>query len=68
MAQWFEGFDGQVVLEDDYVWIMREGIPGALLEEAPAQPLRAMRTAVTGTEFRSATDSSCGKQLGDRPT
>ncbi|MGC5163013.1 hypothetical protein ACLQ3J_09850 [Rhodococcus sp. DT1] len=60
MAQWFEGFDGQVVLEDDYVWIMREGIPGALLEGASAQPLRAMRTAVTGTEFRSATDSNFG--------
>lgn len=60
MAQWFEGFDGQVVLEDDYVWIMREGIPGALLEEASAQPLRAMRTAVTGTEFRPATDSNFG--------
>ena len=60
MAQWFEGFDGQVVLKDDYVWIMREGIPGALLVDASAQPLRAMRTAVTGTEFRSATDSNFG--------
>ncbi|AWG98503.1 hypothetical protein [Rhodococcus ruber] len=60
MAQWFEGFDGQVVLEDDYVWIVREGIYSDLIAEVSAQPLRAMRTDVTGTEFRSATDTNFG--------
>ncbi|MGV9747281.1 hypothetical protein ACWDTG_20555 [Rhodococcus zopfii] len=60
MAQWFEGFDGQVVLEDDYVWIVREGIPDVLVSGAPTQPVRALRGDIVGTEFRSATDSDLG--------
>lgn len=60
MAQWFEGFDGQVVLEDDYVWIVREGIPSGCFSEPTARPIRALRGDVVGTDFKSATESSFG--------
>ncbi len=60
MAQWFEGFDGQVVLEDDYVWIVREGIPSGCFSEPTARPIRALRGGVVGTDFKSATESSFG--------
>ncbi|UYP20192.1 hypothetical protein OED52_06535 [Rhodococcus sp. Z13] len=60
MAQWFEGFDGQFVLDDDYVWIVRQGIPATLLPGNPGSPLRALRSDVVGTEFRPATESGLG--------
>ncbi|MFI6400511.1 hypothetical protein ACIBED_20615 [Rhodococcus coprophilus] len=60
MAQWFEGFDGQVVLDDDYVWILREGIPANLIVGVDSAPRRAHRGAVTGTDFRPATATDLG--------
>jgi len=60
VAQWFEGFDGQFVLDDDYVWIVRQGIPATLLPGNPGSPLRALRSDVVGTEFRPATESGLG--------
>ncbi|MFD6894129.1 hypothetical protein ACFWB0_06210 [Rhodococcus sp. NPDC060086] len=55
MAQWFEGLDGQVVLDDDYVWILREGVCAELTHDVAMPPVRALRGAVTGTDFRRAT-------------
>jgi len=60
VAQWFEGFDGQVVLDDDYVWILREGIPEALTGSADSASVRAHRGAVVGTDFRPATTTDLG--------
>lgn len=60
MAEWFEGFDGQVVLEDDYVWIVREGIPRELVPPELSHPRRAARSAVLSVEFHPATEDSMG--------
>lgn len=60
MAQWFEGLDGQVVLDDDHVWILREGIPEDLTSAGCSVPVRASRGAVIGTDFRPATATEPG--------
>ncbi|BDB59751.1 hypothetical protein [Rhodococcus sp. RDE2] len=60
MAQWFEGFDGQIVLDDDYVWILREDIPADLTHGTVLPTLRAHRGAVIGTELRPATANGLG--------
>ncbi|NLE81615.1 MAG: hypothetical protein GX610_18945 [Rhodococcus sp.] len=60
MAQWFEGFDGQIVLDDDYVWVLREGIPIELTRGTRLPSIRAHRGAVVGTDFRPATASEPG--------
>lgn len=60
MVQWFEGFDGQIVLDDDYVWILREDIPAELTRDTALPSLRAHRGAVVGTEFRPATATDLG--------
>lgn len=60
MAQWFEGFDGRVLLDDDYVWITREGIPANLIVGVDSAPSRAHRGAVAGTDFYPATATDLG--------
>lgn len=56
VAEWFEGFDGQVLLEDDHLWIVREGLTDKVGFEFATAP----RAAVAGTVFHPATDSTLG--------
>lgn len=58
-AQWFEGFDGQVLLDDDYVWIVREGVPPTVLSGGSAL-CRVRRSAIRGARYRPATAASFG--------
>lgn len=60
IAEWFEGFDGQVVLEDEYVWIVRDGVPATLVPGSSRAPRRAPRRSVIGTDFSPASDGSFG--------
>ena len=59
-AQWFEGYDGQVMLEGDHVWITREDVdPGAVFGFS-TEPRRIARDSVVGAAIREATESAFG--------
>lgn len=59
-AQWFEGYDGQVLLEGDHVWITREDIDPGTVFGFSTEPRRIARDAVVGAAIEEATESAFG--------
>lgn len=53
-ASWFEGVDGQIVVDDNYVWLLRENLPKELAYPFDIRPRRATRSSISRVDLSPA--------------
>jgi hypothetical protein len=59
-VQWFEGYDGQVVLDGSYLWITREDVPDHVSPGLSREARRVHRDSIAAATFKEASDSRRG--------
>ena len=60
-VQWFEGYDGEIALEDSYLWILRGSVTESSSRDFPLAPRRVRRTALLGATFVAADGVGSGR-------
>lgn len=60
-VQWFEGYDGQIVVDDSFLWITREALTDAVEFRFTTEPRRVPRSAIREVTFEVATESTRGR-------